>query len=79
MISLSSQEEIEKIADQSTVELLPIHLDEDDDEPAKKSDVGSHHSDDSHGLKGIGDVTDTDTRETSAKDRRKPRTPLIQV
>ena len=79
MSSLSSQEEIEKIADQSAIELLPIEHNEDDGEAVKKSDVGSYHSDGSLSSLGLGDDIDAGGREAGPKGKRKPRIALIQV
>lgn len=79
MSSLSSQEGIEKIANQSAIELLPIGRDEDDGKLAKEPDVGSYHSDGSLSSLGLGDDTDAGAREAGARGRRKPRIQLIQV
>ena len=79
MSSLSSQEEIEKI-NQSAIELLPVDRNEDDGKAAKKSDVGSYHSDGSLSSLGLGDDDiDGGAREAGPKGRRKPRISLIQV
>jgi len=74
---MSSEELEEKIADQSGIELLPLDLN-DDDEPAKKSDAGSYHSDGSLSSLSIDDI-DAGGRASGAKGKRKPRVPLIQV
>ena len=80
---MSFEEETEKIADQSRIELLPLNLNDDnDDEPAKKSDIGSYHSDGSLGSLGItyiDDDIDTGARVGGAKGKRRPRVQLIQV
>lgn len=74
---MSYEEETEKIADQSGIELLPVDP-HDDDEPAKKSDVGSYHSDGSLSSLGIDD-TDAGARAGGARGKRRPRLQLIQV
>ena len=74
---MSSEEETEKIADQSGIELLPLDLN-DDDEPAKKSDIGSYHSDGSLSSLGIDDI-DAGARAGGARGKRRPRVQLIQV
>ena len=77
---MSSEEETDKIADQSGIELLPLNLNDDnDDEPAKKSDIGSYHSDGSLSSLGIDDDIDAGARVGGAKGKRRPRVQLIQV
>jgi len=79
MSSLSSEEETEKIADQSGIELLPIDQNG-NDEPAIKPDVGSYHSDGSLSSLGLGDDDiDAGGRAGGVKGKKRPRTELIQV
>ena len=67
MTLLLSQEETEKIADQSVIELLPLGKDE---KPTKKSTSGSV---------GAYDDVDAGPKAGGAKGKTRPEIPLIQV
>lgn len=75
---MSQDNLIEKVADQSGIELLPLNdVGNDGDMPAKKSDVDSYHSDSS--LSSLGkDETEGGGRVAGAR-VKKPRIELIQV